>query len=126
MNRCYSAEEKLCAGRIRAGYFRVVERARLRRVQFFIRGVAWNNNVRVMAEPLHAAVPHIAMNIVISARRPDKKCHMPRGSQREPNYDYVPRKATRTEQFTDSEEVQDTSDRQQNDEGWFACTAKFP
>ena len=65
MNRCYGAEEKLSARWIWARQIRVVQRAGLGCVQPGERRVAGNNNIRVIAEPLHAAIPNISMNVII-------------------------------------------------------------
>ena len=69
MNRCDGAKEKLSARRIRAGNIRMVHRAGLGCVQRGERGIVGYHNVRVIAEPLHAAIPNIAANVVIGARR---------------------------------------------------------
>ncbi len=69
MNRRYAAEEKLSACRIWARDLWVVQRAGFGCVQAGERRIAGNQNVRVVAEPLHAAIPNIAMNIVIQTRR---------------------------------------------------------
>src|ERR1700758_3047350 len=68
MNRCHGAEEKLSARWIWARYIRVVQRAGLRCVQPAERGVAGNDNIRVVAEPLHAAIPNVSMNVIIYPR----------------------------------------------------------
>ncbi|MDQ1387609.1 MAG: hypothetical protein QOF56_1063, partial [Acidobacteriaceae bacterium] len=65
MNRSYGAEEKLSARWIWARYIRVVQRAGLGCVQPAEQRVAGNDNIRVIAEPLHAAIPNISMNIIV-------------------------------------------------------------
>ena len=65
MNRGYGAEEKLSARWIWARQIRVVQRAGLGCVQRGERRIAGNDKIRVIAEPLHAAIPNIAMNVII-------------------------------------------------------------
>jgi hypothetical protein len=65
MNRCYGAEEKLSARWIWARQIRVVQRAGLGCVQRAERRIAGNDNIRVVAEPLHAAIPNVSVNIII-------------------------------------------------------------
>ena len=50
-------------------------------------GIAGNDNIGVVAEPLQAAIPNISMNIIIGARGHSKKFNVPHGSQDEPNDD---------------------------------------
>src|ERR1700674_3640849 len=73
MNRGYGAEEKLGARWIWGRYIRVVQRAGFECVQRAERRVAGNDNIRVIAEPLHPAVPKISMNVIIGARGQPKK-----------------------------------------------------
>src|SRR6201981_1463395 len=65
MDRCYSTEEKLSARWIGAGDIRVVKRAGLGCVQGAESRVVGNDNVRVIAEPLDAAIPNISMDVII-------------------------------------------------------------
>ena len=53
--------------------------------------IAGNDNIRVVAEALEAAIPNIAMNVVVDARRQPKKFNVPHGSQDECNDDNAPR-----------------------------------
>src|SRR6266853_2497409 len=73
MNRGYGAEEKLGARWIRARHIRVIQRAGFGCVQSDERRIAGNDNIRVIAEPLHAAIPNISTNVIIGARRHAKK-----------------------------------------------------
>ncbi len=86
MNRGDGAKEKLRPGRIRAGKIRMVHRARLGRVQSGDRGIVGYHNVGVVAEPLQAAIPNIAANVVIGARRYREKRYVPDCGQPE-SYD---------------------------------------
>ena len=67
--------------------------------------IAGNDKIRVVAEPLHPAIPNIAMNIIISTRRQTKKFNVPHSSQDEPNDDNAPGnvsfKSWRSEKLTD-------------------------
>ena len=74
--------------------------------------IAGNDNIRVVAEPLQAAVPNISMNIIIGARGQPKKFNVPHSSQDEPEDDDAPRKSWRCEKLTDPEEVHDARKRQ--------------
>src|SRR5713226_239587 len=65
MNRCYGAKEKLSARWIWAGYIRVVQGASIACVQPAERRVAGNDDIRVIAEALHVAIPNISMNVII-------------------------------------------------------------
>jgi hypothetical protein len=49
--------------------------------------IAGDDKIRVISKPLQAAVPNIAMNIIIGADGKAKKLNVPRGSQHEPEYD---------------------------------------
>src|SRR4029077_15490972 len=65
MNRGYGAEEKLSARWIWARYIRIVQRAGFGCVQRAERRIAGNDHIRVIAKPLHAAIPKISMNVII-------------------------------------------------------------
>jgi hypothetical protein len=54
-------------------------------MQILNRGIAGNDDIRVVAEPLQAAIPNIAMDIIIGARGNPKKSNVPHSSQDEPN-----------------------------------------
>src|SRR5262249_16527801 len=94
----------------------MVQRASLGCVQLSDRRVAGNDNVRVVAEPLHAAIPNIAMNIIIGARRYQKKCTVPHRGQHEPDDRNAPGKTWRREELTDRQQVHDASKRQSSNE----------
>jgi hypothetical protein len=64
-------------------------------------GIAGNDNIRVVAEPLQAAIPNISMDIIIGARGHPKKFNVPHSSQDEPNDDNASRKSWRSEKLTD-------------------------
>ena len=92
MNRGYRAE-KSCApagyGLGRSGLFKL----RVSGVCSPFSGrIAGNDNIGVVAEPLQAAVPNIAMDIIIGARGQPKKFNVPHSSQDEPNDDNAPGK----------------------------------
>ena len=69
MNRRNSPEEELRTGWIGARHFWVVQRAGLGCVQPAERRVARNDDVRVITEALHVAIPNISMNVIIFTRR---------------------------------------------------------
>jgi hypothetical protein len=75
-------------------------------------GIARNDEIRVVAEPLQAAIPNIAMNIIVGARAHTKKFNVPHGSQDEPNDDNASVEFGRSEKLTDREEICDASKRQ--------------
>src|ERR1700674_655995 len=116
MNRGYGAEEKLSARWIWARYLRVIQRAGFGCVQRAESRVAGNDNIRVIAESLHAAIPNISMNVIIGARRHPKKCNAPHSSQDEPNDDNASGNASfkfgRSEKLADRQEVGDSRQRQ--------------
>src|SRR5690242_5125005 len=78
--------------------------------------IAGNDNIGVVAEPLQAAIPNIAMNIIIGARGLPKKFNVPHSSQDEPNDDNAPRKSWHGEKLTDRQEVRDSRNRQSSHE----------
>ena len=78
--------------------------------------IAGNDKIGVVAEPLQAAIPNIAMNIIIGARGQPKKFNVPHSSQDEPNDDDAPRKSWRSEKLTDRQEVHDARKRQRGHE----------
>src|SRR5438552_13852618 len=82
--------------------------------------IARNHKIRVVAEPLQAAIPNIAMNVIIVARWQPKKFNVPHRSQEEPNDDNTPRNASfksgRSEKLTDRQEVRDARKRQRGHE----------
>ena len=64
-------------------------------------GVAGNDNIGVVAEPLQAAIPNVSMNIIIGARGHPKKFDVPNSSQDEPNDDNASGKCWGSEKLTD-------------------------
>jgi hypothetical protein len=64
-------------------------------------GIARNDKIRVVAEPLQAAIPNIAMNIVIGPRGCPKKLNVPHGSEDESNDDNASGKCWGSEKLTD-------------------------
>jgi hypothetical protein len=109
MNRGCSAEEKFGARWIWAWQVRIVQRARFGCVQASQGRVVGNDNIRVIAEALHAAIPKIAMNVIIAARRLSKKFNVPHSRQYEPNDDNAPGKcragAPPAKKLTDRQKV---------------------
>src|SRR5215469_11205905 len=61
----YNAEHKLGSRRIWAWQVRIVQRTSLRCVQPAEGRIARNEDIRVMAESLQAAVPNVSMNVII-------------------------------------------------------------
>ena len=86
-NRGYGAEKKLRSCRIWARQIRIVQVAGFRRMQPLNRGIAGNDKIWVVAEPLQAAIPNIAMNIIIGARGHSKKFNVPYRGQDEADDD---------------------------------------
>jgi hypothetical protein len=64
-------------------------------------GIAWNNNIGVIAEPLQATIPNVSMNIVIGPRGHPKKLNVPHSSEDEPNDDNASGKCGASEKLTD-------------------------
>src|SRR5439155_25733620 len=120
VNRCYRSEEELRARRIWTRYIRVVQRARFGRMQRVERRVDGNEDIGAIAEPLHAAIPKISVNVIIRTRRHPEKQNMPHRRQHEPHDDYALREYLRREELTNSKKVRDASNGQRNDEG--RCT----
>jgi hypothetical protein len=81
-------------------------------------GIAGNDKIGVVAQPLQAAIPNISMDIIIGARGHPKKCNVPHSSHDEPNDDNSPGKSGRSETLTDRQEVHDARKRQRGYEGW--------
>src|SRR6202021_4063609 len=84
MNRRDHAEEKFSARWIWARDFWIVQRASLGRVQPADRSVIGNHYIRVIAKPLHAAIPEITMNVVIWTWGVQKKWKVPQRTQHHP------------------------------------------
>ena len=92
MNRGYDAEKKLRPWRIWTRQIGIVQRACFRGMQASRGRIAGNDNVGIVAKPLHASIPDIAMNVIISARGQPKKCNVPHRGQEESNDGYAPGK----------------------------------
>ena len=97
---------------------------RLGCVQAGKRGVTRNHDVRVIAKPLHAAVPNIAMNVVVYARWHSQKLEMPQCRKSETEDEDALRKFWRGEEFADGQEVRNASNSQGNKKGRFASAAE--
>src|SRR5208337_1320971 len=69
MNCRHRAKKKLSARWIWAREIRVVQCAGLPCVQPRHSRVAGNDNIRVIAEPLHAPIPKVSMNVIIGTGR---------------------------------------------------------
>jgi hypothetical protein len=67
--------------------------------------IAGNDKIGIVAEALQAAIPNIAVNIIIGSRRQTKKTNVPYSSQHKANDDYMPPKSWRSEQLADRTEV---------------------
>src|SRR5262249_44422335 len=65
VNRRYSAKQQLRSRWIRARHLRIIQHARLRCVQAGKGRFVWYEDIRVIAEPLHATIPNIPVNVVI-------------------------------------------------------------
>ncbi len=116
MNRRDGAEEELCSGRIRTGDLRVIQRAGFGGLQRGERGVVGNDNVRVIAEALNAAIPNVAVNVVIWPRGLQQERKMPHGRKHEPDDDYAAREFLREEELTNGKEVRDAGNEERDDE----------
>jgi len=81
-------------------------------------GIAGNDKIGVVAEPLQAAIPNISVDIVIDARGHSKKFNVPESGQYEPNDHNSPGKCWRSEKLTDRQEVYDARKRQRGHEVW--------
>jgi len=86
--------------------------------------IAGNDNIGVVAEPLQAAIPNVAMDVIIWARGQPKKFNVPHSSQDEPEDDDAPRKSWCSEKLTDREEVHDACKRQRGHEVWSTPVAE--
>jgi hypothetical protein len=70
-------------------------------------GVAGNDKIGVIAEPLQAAIPNISMDITICAYGIPKKLNVPHSRQEEPNHDNTTAECWGSEKLTDRQEVHD-------------------
>ena len=93
-------------------------------MQGFNPGVAGNDDVRVVPEPLQSAIPDIPVNIIIGACGHSKKFNVPYSSQDESDDDNPSRKSWRSEELTDREEVGDSRNRQRGHEVWPTSVAE--
>jgi coproporphyrinogen III oxidase-like Fe-S oxidoreductase len=55
--------------------------------------IAGNDNIRIVAEPLQAAIPNVSMDIIIGARGQAKKFNVPCRCKDESNDDNAPGKS---------------------------------
>ena len=55
--------------------------------------IAGHDQIRVVAQPLQAAIPEVAVNIVIGARWHPKECDVPHRGQCQPNDNDLSREA---------------------------------
>jgi hypothetical protein len=67
--------------------------------------ITGNDKIRVVTEPLQAAVPDISVDIIIGARGQPKKLDVPHSSQDEPGDDDAPLKSRCCEELADREQV---------------------
>src|SRR6266849_598113 len=85
-------------------------------MQIFDGRIVGNNKIGVVAEPLHAAIPNIAMDIIVGTRGHPKKFNVPHRSQDETDDHNASGNASfklwRGEKLTDRQEVQDARKRQ--------------
>src|SRR5262249_11043189 len=120
VNRGYRSKEELSARRIWARHIRVVQRARFARMQRAERRVAGNEAIGAVAEPLHAAVPQISMNVIIWTRWQPQEQTMPYCRQHERGEDHALGEYWREEELTNGQQVREAGNGQWNDEG--RCT----
>src|SRR6202041_981257 len=125
MNRRDHAEEKFSARWIWARDFWIVQRASLGRVQPADRSVIGNHYIRVIAKPLHAAIPEITMNVVIWTWWLQQKWNVPQSSQHQPDDDDVAREFRRGEELANRKQVRGSGNCQWNDERRFADGAEL-
>jgi hypothetical protein len=116
VNGGHGAEEQLRPRRIGARDIRIVQRAGLGCVQPVESTVARDEDIRVMAEPLHAAIPHIPANVIVWTRWHSQEWNVPQSRQHEPKDDDVLRDLRRGQDLAEREEVRNASDDQRNDE----------
>jgi hypothetical protein len=93
-------------------------------VQSGERGIAWNDNIRVVAEALQVTVPNVSMNIVVSSRGQSKKFNVPHRSQDESNDHNAPGETWCRKKLTNCEEIHDSRDRQSGHEVRAAAIAE--
>src|SRR5690348_12325298 len=90
--------------------------------------IAGDDNIGVVAEPLQAAIPDIAMDVIIDARGQPKKFSVPHRCQDEPNDENSPgngpSKSGRDEKLPDREEIGDAGKRQPGHEMGSAAIAE--
>ncbi len=90
LNRGNGAKKKLCSCWIWARQIRVVQVAGFRGMQALHGRIAGNDKIGVVAEPLQAAIPNVAMDIIIGTRGQPKKFNVPHSSQDEPDDNDAP------------------------------------
>src|SRR5712692_663471 len=117
MNRRYRPEEKLCTGWIRTRHLGVVQPASLRGMQSSQRGICGNQIIRVVAEPLNAPIPYIAMNVVIRPRRHHDEWNPPQSGQRETGENHLAREPRCPEELADGDKIGDAGNSEENKEG---------
>src|ERR1700757_3186618 len=73
LNRGHCSEKQLRSRWIWARQIRVVQAAGFRGMQLLSGGIAGNDKIGVVAEPLQASIPNISMNIILGGRGSSKK-----------------------------------------------------
>ncbi len=116
VNRGHDAEEKLRARWIGTWQVRMVQRAGFGCLQTGESRIAGNDQIGVVAEPLHTAIPKIAMNIVVCAGWQAEKLDMPDGSENKPKNDDSSGKSGRSKKFADREQVNEARNPQRGEE----------
>ena len=106
----------------------MIECARLRRVQRRERRIARNHKIGIVAEPLETAIPDIAMDIIIRARRLPQKLNVPHRGKEETNNDDAPSyllfKFRRNEKLAHRQEIRNAGNSQRGHEVWSAPIAE--
>src|ERR1700756_4712895 len=109
---------------------RVIQGASFCSMQRFRSRIAGDDKVGVVAETLQAAIPNIAVNIIIGAWGQPKKRKGPTSGEGKTSQNHAPRKcrggagATSAKQFTNCEQVGNPRQCQENHEGRAAAVAK--
>src|SRR6516162_4117434 len=85
-------------------------------MQFAKGGIAGDDQIRVISEPLHTAIPNITMNVVIWARRHPEELNMAQSCKRKPDENNMPRESWRGEEFTNGDQVGNARNEQRNKE----------
>ena len=79
-------------------------------------GVAGNNKIGVVAEPLQASIPNISIDILIGFRGHAKEFNVPYDSHNESNDDNVSGKFLSSEKLTNRQEICDACESQRGHE----------